>query len=270
MSDMTDQSDQADQKLVLTHVDDDGIATITINRPDKRNALNTAVLDALIEAFETVRDDEDARVVVLTGAGDKAFSAGGDLGSMPSGGMLGMHQDRGRFIDVIEVMAKLGKPIIARVNGHALGGGFGLLLACDLAIAAEDALLGTPEIRVGLFPMMIMALIFRNVGRKKGMELMLMGKRIPAGEAEQLGMLNRVVDNDDLDEAVAEMAGRIAGFSPAILKLGRDAFYHSADMDLWSALEYLRSQLTLNTMTEDAAEGVMAFLQKRDPKWKGR
>lgn len=245
------------------------IATVTLNRPEKRNALNDLVLDALIDKLTLAKANPNAHCVVLTGAGEKAFCAGGDLGTMPQG-LLKMHEGRERFVDVLKCMSELGKPIIGRVAGDALGGGFGLMLACDLVVAADDTKMGTPEVRVGLFPMMIMALIFRNIGRKKGMELMLSGARIGAPEAERLGLINYAVPREALDQKVAELASNIAGFSPAVLKLGRDAFYHSADMDQWTALEYLRSQLTLNTLTEDAAEGIMAFLSKRKPEWKGR
>ena len=247
----------------------DSVATVTLNRPEKRNALNDQLLDALLDKLTLAKEDPAAHCIVLTGAGEKAFCAGGDLGSMPQG-LLQMHQGRERFVDTLKCMSTLGKPILARVAGDALGGGFGLMLACDLVIAADDTQMGTPEVQVGLFPMMIMALIFRNIGRKKGMELMLSGAKVGAPEAQTLGLINYAVPREQLDSKVAELASKIAGFSPAVLKLGRDAFYHSADMDQWSALEYLRSQLTLNTLTEDAAEGIMAFLSKRKPEWKGR
>jgi enoyl-CoA hydratase/carnithine racemase len=181
-----------------------------------------------------------------------------------------MHGDRRGFLTLFRAMREVGKPIIARVQGHCLAGGLGLMVACDLAVAGERATFGTPEIKRGLFPMMIMALIFRNVGRKKGMELILTGERIDAHEAERIGLINRVVADDELDQAVLELASRIASYSPAILKLGRDAFYAQDDLPLEKALDYLHTQLTLNTMTEDAAEGVMAFFQKREPQWKGR
>jgi len=256
---------------VLLSTLDDGIAQITLNRESRRNALNADVLRQLIEKIEIVRDDKSHRVIVLTGAGERAFCAGGDLNpAQASGGLLGMHSSRHLFVDLFQTMNRCGKPIIARVQGHCLAGGLGLMLACDLAIAAERATFGTPEIKRGLFPMMIMALIFRNVGRKRGMELILTGDRISAHEAATLGLVNRAVPDEDLDAAVLELAGRIGSYSPAVLRLGRDAFYNQQDMPFKQALEYLQGQLTLNTLTEDAAEGVMSFFEKRDPVWKGR
>lgn len=251
----------------------DGIATVTIDRAERRNALNSAVLGELREAFAAAKADDDVRVVVLTGAGDRAFSAGGDLapgGAMGSGGPLGMHWDRSAFADALLDMRDLGKPIVARVNGTALGGGFGLLLACDIAIARDDAKLGCPEINVGLFPMMIMALIFRNVPRKIGVEMMLTGRKLVGDEAVRAGILNRAVPAEQLDEAVAELAQSLASKSPAILRLGLNAFHTMGDMSYEEALRYLHSCLTINTLAADAAEGIMAFLQKRKPDWKGR
>jgi len=258
------------ETLVLKHVSD-GVATLTLNRPARRNALSPELLDALIAELETVKSDADVRVVVITGAGDKAFCAGGDLGSQAAaGGFIGMHQNRGRFADLFHTLFGLGKPTIARVQGTCLGGGLGLMLACDLVVAAEEATFGTPEIKVGLFPMMIMTLIFRNVGRKKGMEMILTGERITADKAEGLGLINESVPADALDARVAALAQRVGGFSPAVLKLGRDAVYETMDMTLRQALEYLRSQLTINTLLEDARVGIKAFLTKTKPEWKGR
>lgn len=260
----------SEQALVLTDVSD-GIATLTLNRPERRNALSPALIEALIETLAALRGDAEARVVVLTGAGDKAFCAGADLGSQRLvGGLLAMHEQRDRFVDVLEALMRVGKPTIARVQGACLGGGLGLLLACDMAVASETATFGTPEIRVGLFPMMIMSLIFRNMGRKRAMEMILTGEIMPAASAHAAGMVNQVVAPDALDGAVAELAGRVASFSPAVLKLGRDAAYRTMDMSLPDALQHLRSQLTLNTLLEDAAEGVSAFLGKREARWKGR
>ncbi len=251
-----------------------GVATITINRPERRNALDPPTLDALIGAFSRAAEDGEARVVVLTGAGDRAFCAGADLaGSIAGGGAappLARWEDQGRFPALFSAMSGCGKPVVARVNGHCLAGGLGVMLASDLAVAAEDATFGTPEIQVGLFPYMIMALIFRHVGRKRGLELVLTGERLSAAEAVELGFLNRAVPRERLDEEVAALAGRLASKSPAVLRLGKQAFYAMADLPQDAALEYLRGMLLINTLTEDAVEGVTAFLQKRKPVWKGR
>lgn len=248
-----------------------GIATITLNRPEARNAINDQLLSELNATLQAAADDPAARVVVLTGAGDRVFCAGGDLSGMGIGQpALESYQGRAAYVQVFREMARLGKPTLAAVNGHALGGGLGLVLGCDLAIAAERATFGTPEIKVGLFPMMVMALLFRNVGRKKGMELILTGERVSAHEAERIGLINHVVPDDQFESAVAEMADKLARHSPAALRLGRNAFYTMADMDFDAALEYLQGMLMLNLLTEDAQEGIRAFLEKRDPVWKGK
>jgi len=254
---------------VLTEVQE-GVATITINRPERRNALSQAVVRALIDAFQESDRNTDVRVIVLTGAGDKAFCAGGDLTDVQGEGMLGMHWAREGFAELLLTMQRLGKPIIGRVQGQALGGGFGLALNCDLVVATKTASFGTPEIRVGLFPMMIMAVIVRNIGRKAAMEMMLTGERLSAQEAKAIGILNRVVEPEELDAAVAELAAKIGGFSPAVLKLGRQAFFKTQDMGFEEALRSLHNELTLNVMSEDASEGVMAFLEGRPPTWSGR
>jgi len=256
-------------ELILVETQD-GVATLTLNRPKRRNALSPELLQALIDGLITIKRDKDARVVVITGAGDKAFCAGGDLGSQVGSGLLELHNNRRNFSDLFETMFQLGKPIISRVQGACLGGGLGLMLASDLAVASDNATFGTPEIKVGLFPMMIMTLIFRNIGRKKATELMLTGKRIDAAEAERIGLINHVVPLEELDDAVHSLATKVASFSPAVLQLGRDAIYQTMDMPINDGMQYLRSQLTLNTMLEDAAVGIGAFLTKQTPEWKGR
>lgn len=246
-------------------------AVLTLNRPDRRNALSPGLIEDLIAALDLARDDVEVRVVVLTGAGERAFCAGGDLaGGMMAAGVVPAHHGRARFGDLLRRLRDLGKPVIARVQGDALGGGFGLMLACDLVVLSERARVGTPEIRLGLFPYVIMATIFRNVGRKAGMELVLTGDKISASRALELGLVNQVVPADELDSATDALCSRVERHSPAILKLGRQAFYRMADMNYDDALEYLNTMLTINTLADDAAEGVSAFLGKREPDWKGK
>jgi enoyl-CoA hydratase len=260
----------ADDPLVLVETLE-GITTVTLNRPTRRNALSGDLVEALITTFARLKDDDETRVIVLTGAGEKSFCAGGDLrGQQAGGGLLKLHESRGRFADLFHSMFGLGKPIIARVQGTCLGGGLGLMLACDLVVASEDATFGTPEIKVGLFPMMIMALIFRNIGRKKGMEMILTGQRIDAATAERMGLINQVAPADALDEAVHTLAQRVGSFSPAVLRLGRNAVYDTMDMPMDEALSHLHGQLTLNTLLDDAAVGIGAFLTRSEPQWKGR
>ncbi len=248
----------------------DRIATVTIDREDKRNALSQAVVRGLSASFEDLGARDDVGVIVMTGAGDKIFSAGGDLGDQQGDGALEMHEGRGAFAEMLMAMHRCDVPIIARVNGHALGGGFGLALNCDLVVASEEATFGTPEIKVGLFPMMIMAVIVRNIGRKRALEMMFTGERVSAEQAVEWGIANYSVPAEDLDDEVHALASRVAGFSPAILKLGRRAFYKTQDMSFDQALHNLHNELTINTLAEDAAEGIMAFFGRRDPEWKGK
>ena len=246
-------------------------AWVVIDREERRNALNPEVTAGLLGAVERAGSDEEARVVVLTGAGEKAFCAGGDLGGFQAGASAHeQHRMRGQLGDLFLAMQALPKPVIARVNGHALGGGYGLMLAADIAVAVDDAQIGTPEIDVGLWPHIITAVIQRNVPRKVAFEMMLTGRRIDAEEAARWGIVNRAVGRGELDGVVGEYAGALAAKSPAILALGKQSFYRAQDMAFPEALAFLNSMLTLNLQAEDVAEGVSAFLQKREPEWKGR
>ena len=256
-----------------------GVATITINRPERRNALSWAVIAELREVLASLRDDPEVRVVVLTGAGEKAFCAGADLGGMaasPSAetehgaSFLDLHEGRGGLAELFLDLWALGKPTIARVRGFALAGGMGLALACDFVVASDDAQFGTPEIDVGLWPFMITVPLVRSMPPKKVLELMLTGRRVGAEEAERIGFVNRVVPVDGLDAAVDELASALAAKSPAIVKLGRDSFYEVWDRAAADALAYLHPMLTVTTLTEDAQEGIAAFAEKRRPQWKGR
>jgi enoyl-CoA hydratase/carnithine racemase len=249
----------------------DGVATIAINRPERRNALSWDVIAQMRARLAEAKDDPDVRVVVVTGTGDKAFCAGADLGNMADGAtFLELHDGRGGLADLFQEMWALGKPTIARVHGYALAGGLGLALACDLVIAADNAVFGTPEIDVGLWPYMITVPLTRSMPPKKALELMLTGRRLDAAEADRIGFVTRVVPLAELDAAVAELAGTLAAKSPAIVKLGRDSFYDVWDRAAADALALLHPLLTLTTLTDDAQEGIAAFAQKRPPEWKGR
>ena len=244
------------------------VARITLNRPDKRNPIGLDTCAELVHALGALRDDAAVRVVVLTGAGS-AFSAGGDLGSMqaPPGAS---DIPPATLVDLLLCMHGVGKPILAMVNGHALAGGLGLMVACDLVVAADTATFGTTEIGVGLWPMMITAEITRNIGRKKTLEMMLTGRRYSAADALAMGLVNQVVPAAELEATTMALAGELADKSPAAVALGLRAFYRSADMELDPALRYLQGELGKVLALEDAAEGISAFLQKRKPVWKGR
>jgi enoyl-CoA hydratase/carnithine racemase len=255
---------------MIRYTTDGAVATITIDDPERRNALTNEAMAELSEALGSARADGEVHVIVLTGAGDRAFSAGGDLsGGFVDAPLVG-HGDRGSLADLIRGMRRCPKPVVGRVNGHALGGGLGLVAGCDIAIAAEHATFGTPEIGVGLWPMMITAVLRPLVPRRPLLEMMLTGRRFDAKEAAQLGIINRVVLREELDGAVRETVDALASQSPAALALGKSAFYAVEDMDLDTALDHLHIGLTAVSTTEDAAEGIKAFLDKREPKWKGR
>jgi enoyl-CoA hydratase/carnithine racemase len=248
-----------------------GVARLTINRPERRNALSWSVVDQLRARVAEAKSDTDVRVLVLTGAGERAFCAGADLGGMAEGaGYLDLHEARGQLAELFRDLWSLGKPTIARVRGYCLAGGFGLALACDLVVAADDATFGTPEINVGLWPYMITVPLCRSMAPKKALELMMTGRRIDAAEADHLGLLTRLVAVDELDDAVDTLATDLASKSPAIMRLGRDSFYAVWDQAADEALRTLHPLLTLTTATEDSAEGIAAFVEKRDPQWRGR
>jgi enoyl-CoA hydratase/carnithine racemase len=246
------------------------VATITIDDPERRNPLSNVEMAAFAQAIKRSAVDESVAVVVLTGAGDKAFSAGGDLKAGFVDDPLGGHEARGALADLFRAMRRNPKPIVGRINGVALGGGFGVVAACDIAVASDTARFGTPEIDLGLWPMMISAVLMPIVPRKALIEMMMTGRIVDAHEALRLGVVSRVVAAGDLDAEVTSTVEVLRSKSPAALALGKEAFYAIEDMDIDTALDHLQIGLTAVSMTEDAAEGVEAFLDKRDAVWKGR
>ncbi|RJO64108.1 MAG: crotonase [Myxococcales bacterium] len=245
-------------------------ATITINRPSRRNTLTSSVVNALRAHLARTNSDPEVRVVILTGAGDTVFCAGGDLGRDASdSGAIARYDANREMADLLRDIRALAKPLIARVNGHALGSGFALVLACDLAVAVQDVRLGCPDMKVGIFPMLTLAHLNRHLGPKKALELLLTAKQITAAEAVRLGLVNDAVAREDLDLKITELATPILEFSPVAVRLGREAVAVSADMGFDDGLNYLLAQLTLNLQTDDAKEGAQAFLQKRKATWTG-
>ena len=249
----------------------DGVATVTLDQPETRNALSDQLLDELITAFEAARDDAEVRCVVLTSSHEKVFSAGASLDQFAADVPL-VHKHFGteRFPHLFRTILNLGKPTICAANGHVLAGSLGVALCCDLIVAKQTATFGTPEINVGVFPFMIMALIYRNVPRKKTNELLLLGDRISAEEAREIGIVNRVVAATDFNTAVDDWATKLAAKSPVMMRLGKEAMYRQLDMPFEDALDFLRSQLSIAFTTEDIQEGVRAFFEKREPNWTGR
>jgi len=248
-----------------------GVATITMDDPERRNALSPEMLLGLTEAFQGARDDESVRCVVLASSHERTFSSGANLGGFAADEAL-VHKHFGseRFVALFKLIGELGKPTLCAARGHVLAGALGVALACDLIVASERASFGTPEINIGAFPFMIMALIYRNIPRKKANELLLLGERWSAQEALAAGLVNRVVPDDEFEEAVAGWAGKLASASPLIMRLGKEAMRRQLDMPLDDALDYLRAQLSLALSTEDIVEGVTAFFEKREPVWSGR
>ncbi len=248
----------------------DGVATITIEDPGRRNPLSNAEMKDLDRAVRRAAVDDAARVVVITGAGDKAFSAGGDLKGGFVDDPLAGHEARGALADLFRAMHRNPKPIVGRINGVAFGGGLGVAAACDIVVASQSARFGTPEINLGLWPMMISAVLLPMVSRRTLLEMMMTGRIISAEDAQQLGIVSRVVPDGDLDSAVDDVVATLLSKSSAALALGKESFYAVADMDMDSALDHLHIGLTATALTEDAVEGVSAFVDKRDPSWKGR
>ncbi len=256
---------------LITYEVAERIATVTLNNPEKRNMLSAQMLTELVDAVSAARDSKEVRALVLTGAGDRAFCAGADLGGFAAEvPLVAKHFASDLFLEFFRLMPRLGKPSLCAVNGHVLAGGIGLALSCDLVIAKQGATFATPEINVGAFPYMIMALIYRNVARKKVNEMMLLGERLSADQAVEYGLANKAVSAEDFDAAIADWASKLASKSPVLMRLGHDAIYRQQDMAIDDALEYLRSQLSLTLSTEDILEGVTAFFEKRQPQWKGR
>jgi enoyl-CoA hydratase/carnithine racemase len=295
----------------ITYEVGEHIARITLNRPEARNALNDQMTGELLDAFGAAKTDDDVRVIVLTGAGDRAFCAGADLGGLGQaqrsgvpiagvadsaevgtertgdvgGGAAGTGETSvgtgrtGRTSDAIRDSAiyrlftgfpRLGKPIIGRLAGHAIAGGLGLAVSCDLVIAADDVKLGTPEVNVGLWPMMIMAIINRNVAPKQAFKLYYTGQMITAQEGREIGLVTEVVPRAELDARGDELAHIIAAKSPLGLRLGRNAFFAIEGRPFDDQIAYLLGCLVELAGTDDAKEGITAFLEKRTPDFQGR
>jgi enoyl-CoA hydratase/carnithine racemase len=250
----------------------DGVGTLTLNRPEVRNALNQTVIRELGDALTRLEADGEARVVILRGSGERAFCAGADLkGMFQAAPILEAREQYAGLSGVLEGIPRMRTPVIAQVHGYALAGGCGLAAACDLVIAAEDAVFGLPEIKLGLLPLMVLAPILRAAASpKRVLELVLTGQELPAAEALEIGLVTRVVPRVELDAAVARTARTLAGLSPATVALGKEAFYRALELPYAQALSHLRDLLTIVARSEDAQEGIAAFLEKRPPRWQGR
>jgi len=243
------------------------VARLTINREKQRNSLTPRVISLFMDYLDQARDDDNVRAVMVTGAGDRAFCSGADLGGAATQDGRSSFQN---YADLLKRLAAYPKPTVARINGYCLAGGMGFMLACDIVVARETAKFGTPEVNVGLFPMMIGALIFRNVLRKRAMEMVLLGEKLSAADALDMGLITRVVAFDSLDQTVEDILAALVAKSPIGLKLGKEAFYSMADMPFEAAVDYLCGKLAEVVSTEDAVEGITAFIEKRKPIFKGK
>jgi enoyl-CoA hydratase/carnithine racemase len=243
------------------------VAYFTINREPQRNAISAEVVRFFFKYLEEAEKDPDVRAILITGAGDKAFCSGADLSGSPGGeGQEGF----GHYANLLKRIAGYPKPIVAKVNGYCLAGGMGFMLACDIVIASDTAKFGTPEVNVGLWPMMIGAVIFRNAMRKKAMEMVLLGDRFGADQALEMGLITRAVPRDKLDDEVDQVLKSLTSKSPIGMKIGKEAFYAMADMPFEEALDYLSEKIAEVAATEDAREGITAFIEKRKPEFKGK
>ncbi|MEW5913284.1 MAG: enoyl-CoA hydratase-related protein [Thermodesulfobacteriota bacterium] len=245
-----------------------GIAYLTLNRPQRRNALNQEMLETMLAGLARAGEDDAVRAICLQAAGEAAFCAGGDLSSaVPQAGRPGGAQ---LYAELLKAMAGHAKPLLAKVAAPCLAGGLGLVLASDIAIARSDVYFCAPEVKVGIFPYMVGALLWRDVAWKKAMDLALSGRRVPAAEAEAMGLISRAVAPESFEEVTAQVLAGLAAASPIGLRLGKDAFRRLQGLPLDQALDMLSADLARAVQTEDAAEGLKAFVEKRRPEFKGR
>ena len=243
------------------------IACFTINREPQRNAISLDAVTLFSKYLDDASTDPNVRVILITGSGEKAFCSGADLASAADGKI-----EKGfkSYAGLLKKMAGYPKPVVAKVNGACMAGGMGLMLACDIVIAKNEATFGTPEVKVGLWPMMIGALIYRNVLRKKAAEMVLLGERLSAGQALELGLITRSVPSEMLDDEVEQILQSLAAKSPIGMKIGKEAFYAMADMPFEAAVDFLSVKIQELASTDDAAEGITAFIEKRKPVFKGK
>src|SRR5689334_14397887 len=243
---------------------------ITINRPEKRNALNGEVIAGIVKGYREAHDDDDVRVIVLTGAGDKAFCAGADLQSSGAAFAFDFSRPNGDYADLLRLSQNATKPAIARVGGVCMAGGMGLLSMTDMAVAADHVMFGLPEVKVGVFPMQVLSLLQSIAPPRQVSEWALTGEPFDARGALAAGLVNYVVPSAELDAKVEWLIGRLVDKSPTAIRRGKYAMRAIASMSFDESIAYTESQIAILAMTEDAKEGLKAFGEKRKPVWTGK
>ena len=245
----------------------DGVARITINQAEKMNRLSNTVLKEIVQAARSAEEDVNVRVLIITGAGEKAFSAGADLKGIEHDSVIKSKEDLEDYANLCLTFSSLKTPSIAMIRGYALAGGCGLAMLSTFSIASENAKFGTPEINVGMWPMMVMAILFRTVAKKKALELICTGDIIDAHEAHRIGMITKVVPDNQLEKEVTELANKLKTKSRIIMGLGLEALHNVEDMEFKKAIAYLTDMTAILIKTNDSMEGTKAFVEKRKPQW---
>ena len=248
---------------------DGSIAHIRLNREDRRNALNPEMIEAILGCLSRAREDSDVRALCLEASGEKYFCAGGDLSGMAGGESGGAAATIRKYAEMIKQLTRFPKPTLCKAGGSVLGGGIGLMLACDIVVASSDITISTPEVNVGIFPMMIGALIYRNALMKKAMKMILLGEKVSARDAEGMGLVSQVVEPERFEGEVQRILTELAGKSPIAIKLGKEAFSAMWDMKFDESVDFLCDGLLKVTSTGDAFEGISAFMEKRKPVFRG-
>lgn len=260
----------SNEALAVSGSDDGLVLSATIDRPEKRNALNAAVMGGLQGVLDAA-DVGPTRVVVIRGAGEEVFSAGGDFTEMPIGGSADEYRESfAALSDLMETLRATDALTVAAVEGDCLAGGLGLAAACEFIVAAESAAFGTPEVRVGLFPVQAMVPITRTVPEKRGLKLLFTGERVEAREAHDLGLVTEVYPDASFDDELDAFVETLASNSPMMIRTGKEAYYEQAGRDFHNALAYAKEVIALLAMSEDTEEGIEAFLTDREPEWRGR
>ncbi len=246
---------------------EDKVAHFTLNREPQRNAISHEMVALFRKYLDQAETDANVSVICITGAGEKAFCSGADLGGSAE---FSIQEGAHNYAQLLKRLAGFPKPLVAKVNGYCLAGGMGLMLACDIVISKDDAKFGTPEVNVGLWPMMIGAVIYRNVMPKQAMEMVLLGELFGAERAQEMSLITRAVPSEKLEETVLQILKKLASKSPIGMKIGKEAFYAMADMPFEEAVDFLAGKIVEVAGTEDAREGITAFIEKRKPVFKGK